>query len=217
MGLMTTERGDDGLPERLLDAARDYHTPPPAPREEMWAAIAAARRRRRAARRIARPLRWGLALAAALVLGIGIGRFGWLGGPPRAAAPVALGPAGAAPGAPYRVAAAQYLSRTEVLLTDFRAESKRGRLTPQFLASARDLLTTTRLMLDSPAGDDPHLKALLQDLELVLAQITQLPEEPGARAELDLINQGLTQHSVLTRLRAATPPAGAPARTQGAL
>ena len=214
---MTTERDDDGLPERLRDAARHYHAPLPTPREEMWAAIAAARQRRRAVWRIARPLRWSLALAAALVLGIGIGRYGWLSGPPRVAAPVALGAAGEAPGAPYRVAAAQYLSRTEVLLTDFRAESRKGRLDPQFVASARDLLTTTRLMLDSPAGDDPHLQILLQDLELVLAQISQLPAEAGAKTELDLINQGLTQRSVLSRIRAATPAAGSPARTQGVL
>jgi hypothetical protein len=214
---MTTERDDDRLPDRLLDAARAHHAPAPTPREEMWAAIAAARARRRAARRIARPLRWGLALAATLVLGIGIGHFGWLAGPPRTAVPVAVAPPGGASGTAYRVAAAQYLARTEALLTDFRAESRRGRLDPRFLASARDLLTTTRLMLDSPAGDDPHLNLLLEDLELVLAQITQLPMEPGEQTELDLINQGMTQRSVLSRIRAATPAAGSPARTQGVL
>ena len=213
---MTTPPDDDALPERLLDAARQYHVPSPTPREEMWTVIAAARRRRHEVRRI-RPLLWSLALAATLVLGIGIGRYGWLGGPLRTAAPVAVGPAGAAPGSPYRVAAAQYLERTEVLLTDFRAASRVGRLEPQFLASARDLLTTTRLMLDSPAGSDPHLNVLLQDLELVLAQITQLPAEPTGKTELDLINQGMTQRSVLARIRAATPAAGSPARTSGAL
>ena len=120
-------------------------------------------------------------------------------------------------GTAYRVVAAQYLARTEALLTDFHAESRGGRLDPRFLASAQDLLTTTRLMLDSPAADDPHLSALLQDLELVLAQIAQLPAAPGQQSDIDLINQGLTQHSVLTRLRAATPAAGAPTRTQGVL
>jgi hypothetical protein len=72
-------------------------------------------------------------------------------------------------------------------------------------------------MLDSPAGSDPHLQVLLQDLELVLAQITQLPTEPTGKTELDLINQGMTQRSVLARIRAATPAAGSPARTLGAL
>jgi hypothetical protein len=94
----------------------------------------------------------------------------------------------------------------------------RGRLDPQFVAAARDLLTTTRLMLDSPAANDPRLQPLLEDLELVLAQITQLPAERGRKNEMDLINQGLNQRSVLTRLRTASPaiPAGpAPVRAQG--
>ena len=214
---MTTEPDDGPLPERLRNPARAYHEPLPAPREEMWAAIGAERERRRALRRGLRRLRWGLALAATLVLGIGIGRLGWLAGLPRAAAPASAAAAAAAPSAAYRVAATQFLARTEVLLTGFRAESRQGRLDPQFVAAARDLLTTTRLMLDSPAGTDPQLRSLLQDLELVLAQITQLRSEPQRQDEIDLINEGLTQHSVLTRLRAATPAPGVPARHQGAL
>ncbi len=206
------ERDDDRLPERLLDAARQYHTPRPTPREEMWRAIAAERQRRRETRRVGLPIRWGLALAAVLVLGIAIGRQTMTGH-----GPIRSGATRAPSDVAYRVAAAQYLSRTEVLLTDFRAESKTGRLDPQFLAAARDLLATTRLMLDSPAADDPHLKVLLEDLELVLAQITQLPTEPGRKNEMDLINQGMDQHSVLTRLRTATPAGSAPTRAQGAL
>jgi len=213
---MTTERDDDQLPDRLRDAARAYHAPLPTPREELWAAIGAERGRRRARRRNLRRLRWGLALAATLVLGIGLGRLGWRSGGPRSAAP-GIAAAPGAPSAAYRVAAAQYLARTEVLLTGFRAEGRQRRLDPQFVAASRELLTTTRLMLDSPAGTDPQLRSLLQDLELVLAQITQLRGGPARQDEIDLINQGLNQHSVLARLRAATPAAGIPARHQGAL
>lgn len=215
---MMLEPDDDELPEEMREAARSYRTPPPAPRAEMWAAIEAARRRRRVMRRVGRPLRWGLALAATLVLGFAIGRVGGHGGRPGAAPVVAAGEAGgAAPDAAYRVAAAQFLAQSDVLLTDFRAESGRGRLDAHFLASARDLLTTTRLMLDSPVAHDPRFGALLQDLELVLAQIAQLPAEPNHRGELDLINQGLTERGVMARLRALTPAAGAPTGTQGAL
>ena len=212
---MTTERDDDQLPDRLRDAARAYHAPLATPREEMWAAIGAERERRRAVRRNLRRLRWGLALAATLVLGIGLGRLLSRPGGPGTAAPMAAAGSGA-PSAAYRVAAAQYLARTEVLLTDFRAATARGRLDPQFLAGAHELLTTTRLMLDSPAAQDPQLAALLQDLELVLAQIAQLSAEPRRRDEIDFINQGLTQSRVLTRLR-AEGSAGARARTQGVL
>jgi len=211
---MTTERDEEPLPERLHEAARGYNQPPAVPREEMWWAISAARARRRTTRRIVRRVYWGLALAATLILGIGIGRLAFSG----ARSPVAvIAPAPLGSSTAYRVAAGQYLSRTEVLLTDFGTESRKGRLEPQFLASARDLLSTTRLMLDSPAADDPQLKVLLQDLELVLAQVTQLTEEPRQQGELDFINQGMTQRGVLARLRAATPAAGAPTRDQGVL
>lgn len=209
---MTHFERDDRLNERLLDVARQYHTPLPTPREDMWSAIVTERQRRHELRRRSLPIRWGLALAAVLVLGIAIGR--WTEGGRGA---IASGTTGVPSDVAYQVAAGQYLSRTEMLLTDFRAESRSGRVDPQFLAAARDLLTTTRLMLDSPAAKDPHLKALLEDLELVLAQITQLPAEPGRKHEMDLINQGMDQHGVLTRLRTATPAGPAPSRTQGEL
>jgi hypothetical protein len=205
------EREEGELHERLLAVAREYNEPRATPRDEMWSAIAAERQRRQTRRR-GLPVRWGLALAAVLVLGIAIGR--WTTG---GRGSIASGPTAAPSDVAYQVAAAQYLTRTEVLLTDFRAESKAGRLEPRFVAAARDLLTTTRLMLDCPAAKDPHTKALLEDLELVLAQITQLPTEPGRRNEMDLINQGMDRHSVLTRLRTATPAGPAPARTQGVL
>jgi hypothetical protein len=212
MGFMTHFERDDRLNDRLLDVARQYHAPLPTPREDMWSAIAAGRQRRFERRRRGLPIRWGLALAAVLVLGVALGRWTMSG-----RGSIASGPTGVPSDVAYQVAASQYLSRTEVLLTDFRAESRRGRLDPQFLAAARDLLTTTRLMLDSPAAKDQHLKNLLEDLELVLAQITQLPAEPGRQNEMDLINQGMDQHGVLTRLRTATPAGPPSSRAQGAL
>jgi len=57
---------------------------------------------------------------------------------------------------------------------------------------------------------------LLEDLELVLAQIAQLPSS-GGREDLQSINQGLDQRSVLLRLRTANPAGPGPVRTQGAL
>ena len=212
---MATERDDEPLPESLREALRSYNQPPAAPRDQMWWAISAERQRRRSVRRVTRRVYWGLALAATLILGIGIGRLVSRGAGPLPAPEGSAAYARASTA--YLVAAGQYLSRTEVLLTDFGTESRKGRLDPQFLASARDLLSTTRLMLDSPAADDPQLKVLLQDLELVLAQVTQLPGQPRQQNELDLINQGMTQRGVLARLRAATPAAGSPTRAQGVL
>ena len=213
---MTDQHEDPKFEQWLKDAAQSYNAPPrPTPREEMWKRIEETRRNRHVIE--IRPwMRWALAAAAVLVIGIGIGR--WTAHPPGANAPVVASADSVRSDVAYQVAAQQYLTRTEVLLTDFRAQSARAQLDPQFVAAARDLLTTTRLMLDSPAANDPRLQPLLEDLELVLAQITQLPAEPGRKNEMDWINQGLNQRSVLTRLRTATPaiPAGlAPVRAQG--
>ncbi len=118
----------------------------------------------------------------------------------------------------YRLAAAQYLTRTETLLTGFRSESRAGAPSAQFATQARDLLATTRLMLDSPAATDIRLRALLEDLELVLAQIAQLPTSgTGEREEVQVITHALAQRSVLLRLRTATSPAPGLAGAQGAL
>src|SRR5947208_55902 len=119
----------------------------------------------------------------------------------------------------YRVAAAPYLTRTEALLTGFHAEARSPSVPAvQCSRQARDLLATTRLMLDSPAANDARLKGLLDDLELVLAQIAQLPAGGGGdREDVQSINQGLDQRSVLLRLRTANPAGPGPVRTQGAL
>jgi hypothetical protein len=206
---------DERLGEPLERAAREYHRPPATPREEMWARVQAERARRRSTRRVIelRPwLRWSLAAAAVLLVGVAIGRFS----PPpphpdghQTAADVAAPPAG--PDLAYRVAAAQYLTRTEALLTGFRSEVRRTASDTQFVEQARELLLTTRLMLGSPVAKSPRMKALLEDLEVVLAQIATLPS--GRRGEdARLINEAIEQRSVLLKLRTSVP-----AGTQGAL
>ncbi|MGH7568181.1 MAG: hypothetical protein ACREL9_04290 [Gemmatimonadales bacterium] len=215
---------DDRFDDQLREAAQDYHRPPATPREELWARIEAARTARREMKPVVvlRPwLRWGLGIAAILVLGIGIGR--WTAGPGRGRGvpPVAQSEGrdrGDASSVAYRVAATQYLSRTEAFLTDFRTRARVGAGRPdgRFAASARDLLTLTRLMLDSPAADDARLRALLEDLELVLVQIARLTDG-GTAEEVDLITQGLEHRGVLTKLRTAIPAGPAPASAQGEL
>lgn len=209
------DQNEDRLDRQIQQAAQDYHRPPAAPRDEMWAAIAAARRAQRERPKVlpfTTRLRWGVGIAAVLALGIAIGRM--TGGRPDVATVPPASTAGDSSLA-YRMAAAQYLSSTEVLLTGFRAEGAAGANDPQLVESARNLLGTTRLMLDCPAGRDPRLRPLLEDLELVLAQIARLPSATGTN-EVDLINQGLEQRSVLPRLRSAIP-AGPAVRPQGAL
>ena len=203
--------------ERLRQAAQDYHRPPATPREELWRRIEAARAARR--RRVSgfrSALRWGMGIAAVLALGIGIGRWSAHERESSRSPALATG-AEQAPTLAYRVAAAQHLTRTEALLTGFRTETRaRGAPTAQFSTQARDLLATTRLLLDSPAAQDTRLKSLLEDLELVLAQIAQL-RATGDREDVQSINHGLDQRSVMLRLRTANPAGPGPVRTQGAL
>jgi hypothetical protein len=70
-------------------------------------------------------------------------------------------------------------------------------------AWARDLLSNTRLLLDSPAAVDPERRRLLEDLELVLVQIVQLA--PANTADRAMIDRALEHDHVMTRLRTAVP------------
>jgi hypothetical protein len=101
---------------------------------------------------------------------------------------------------PYQVATTQYLGQTAALLIAFPTQVRDGRADSRLVAQAADLLTTTRLLLDSPAAADPELRGLLDDLELVLAQIARL-RGTRAPAELDLITGTLEQRDVIPRLR----------------
>ena len=216
---MMDQHEDPKFEAWLKDAAsRTYHAPSTAPRDEMWKRIEAARRHKQVVE--IRPwLRWALAAAAVLVLGIGIGRMS-VKTPTRDIPTVPLSSVqdtiDALANQAYQVAATQYLSRTETFLTAFRADANRSANTARLARQARELLTTTQLMLDSPAARDPRLRSLLEDLELVLMQISLLnPLEDDH--DRDLITQGMNQSNVLPKLRSAIPAGPVPVRTEGAL
>ncbi len=219
---MTQDHEDPKFEQWLKDAAKSYHSPLPTPREEIWKRIEDARRNRHVIE--LRPwMRWAVAAAAVLILGIGIGRWTAshpdVNGTTNVATTDSTEPSQTAqPDVSYQVAATQYLSRTEAFLTSFRADlgSNHAANSARFARQARDLLSTTRLMLDSPAGKDQRLRSLLEDLELVLVQISQLdPSRDGH--DTDLITQGMNQSNVLPKLRSAIPAGPVPVRTEGAL
>jgi hypothetical protein len=218
---MTDQHEDPKFEQWLKNAAKAYHTPGATPRDEIWKRIEKARRKRHVIE--LRPwLRWTVAAAAVLVLGIGIGR--WSANRPStpSAAPTASAGTRVATeidslaNVAYQIAATQYLSRTETFLTSFRADANRSANTARLARQARELLTTTQLMLDSPAGDNPRLRSLLEDLELVLMQISLLNPEQNGR-DRDLITQSMNQSNVLPKLRSAIPAGPVSVRTQGAL
>lgn len=106
---------------------------------------------------------------------------------------------------PYRVAAMEHLVTTEALLVSLRSDVRAGRSDSTIANWAGDLLGTTRMLMDSPASKDPQLKQLLEDLELVLAQISRLPGARGEAADLGLIDDAVQRRQIMTRLRALTP------------
>jgi len=160
-------------------------------------------------------MRTAAGLAAGLLLGLGIGRYSARGaaGPqavadaaqlserPLAADQLVIARA-VASGGPYAVATTEYLGQTAALLLALPEELRTGRADSHFIAQAGDLLSTTRLLIDSPASADPELHSLLSDLELVLAQIARLRATRGS-AELDLITGTLEGRDVIVRLRSA--------------
>ena len=211
---MTQEH--DKFDDALRGAARDYNEPPELTARDldaMWADIEVEAFPRRFAspsvERIAvRNERWHsvrslLPLAAVLLIGVAIGRFGLprkSAAPPDAAHQVAAADSVKVP-AGYETTASKYLGQTTAVLASLPADA-RGSSDASYLGRAHDLLLTTRLLLDTPAASDPRFRTLLEDLELVLAQVVRMQSDAN-REDLELIRQALEQRDVLPRLRTA--------------
>jgi uncharacterized membrane-anchored protein YhcB (DUF1043 family) len=201
--------------EVIRDLPRSFSTPPSPPLDEMWAVIEEAHFDAPASipsRRTAIMLRapW-LAAAATLLIGIGIGRY-----IPRVTkngelpAPSVVASSNSATSLPdtsavadaYRDQTSRYLGQTAALLISLPARDASGKTDASFAGKAADLLVTTRLLMDSPAAQDPKMRSLLEDLELVLVQIARLRVERSG-SDLDLIHQAVEQGDVLSRLNSA--------------
>ena len=197
---MNDDINEEKWAEALRDLARDYNQPPMiVPRDAMYAAIIAGQRERRASRVMIFSRRFAPFAAAAVVLlavGITVGRMSVQ--PPTKVSQ----PQPAVPEA-YAIATTQQLVQAQALLTQFNAN--RDTTEDAHLAAwARDLLSNTRLLLDSPAGADPHRRQLLEDLELVLVQIAALSPD-AATSDRAAIAQTLDHAQVLPRIKAAIP------------
>ncbi len=207
---MDDERFDD-LIRNLPD---DFKVPDP-PLEEMWQVIENAHFNNRAssASRVWMQSTPWLAAAAALLIGIGIGRYV----PRRDVASTAIGSGSQQPtpstqlpladtsavADAYRDQTNQYLGQAAALLISLPAKDGTLKADATFANEAADLLVTTRLLIDSPAAtQDPKLRSLLEDLELVLVQIARLRGERN-KGDLDLIHQAVEQGDVISRLNSA--------------
>lgn len=221
---------DDQHDDMLQELAAEYHAPPPTPREEIWARIQAERARNgtdapvlpfrarpvgRLRSPAARAMAWVTGVAALLAVGVGLGRL-----VPPGSEPAPAGVSAESRPSPDRtanvmgMAVRQYLSRTETLLVGVRS----GDESSQFAGLARDLLGMTRLFLDSESLSDPATRTLLEDLELLLAQLVVLPTTPNPDQERSLITASMASQNLMDRLRTALPsPLGSAPAVYGEL
>ncbi|MDE0032055.1 MAG: hypothetical protein OXU75_22435 [Deltaproteobacteria bacterium] len=97
----------------------------------------------------------------------------------------------------------RHLDRAATLLTAFRIDQGTPTSQQDLARWARELLGDTRMFLDMQAPRSPLERALLEDLELVLLQISRLgPGAPDFERQLAL--ESMEWKGTLTRLRAAS-------------
>jgi len=202
---------DEQFEALMRDAAHTFRTPSEPDLDEMWQGIeremSDTRQRdnettRRLVSRVS--LSRVSVIAATLIIGISLGRLSMRTvAVPTPTTKVAAIPSDSSLAAPYDVETSRYLGQTAALLIALPSEVRAGRADDQFVSRASELLTRTRLLLDSPAANDNQMRNLLEDLELVLTQIVRLENNPSSRTELDLINRALEQRDVIPRLRTA--------------
>ena len=99
----------------------------------------------------------------------------------------------------YSVASRQHLTRAEALVAVVAAMPRDAMMDSLTARWAKDVLTNTRLLLDSPAGDDPVRRRLLEDLETVLVQLVQ--RSGRVDEDRDMLDRTLEKTQLLTRLR----------------
>ena len=208
--------------ELAREAADELDADVVVPREMMWARISRERRAvagGAAAAPVPRVFPWTrvAAIAAVLVGGVAIGRYVVPVAPTTVAVAdsaqastdrprheMGLGPDALAElppsNDPVRVAMGEHLVRTVALLTTVRDQDPSMGPGADVSAWARELLSTTRLLIDEPQLRDDRTRRLLQDLELVLVQIIQArgsaPETQRAPKET------LRETNLLPRMRA---------------
>jgi hypothetical protein len=208
---------DRPLPDLWIQAARStYHPPGETPREDIWRDVE--ERLFPASPPISRrpSTPWIPILAAAslvLLLGVALGRWSVPGGAVTEGEPVAAAPPPAATGtssnAGVRFATARHLNDAEALLDFVSTDARQGRVDRDLARWGSGLLTQTRLLLDSSVSDDPGVRGVLEDLEIVLSQIAFLGDSgfdtDRLKSELQLIADGVSDGRVRRRIRSVLP------------
>lgn len=222
-----SELSESELDTLIAEARRNWHTDGPDDPDGLWDTIEEEVFNHRAEESRAwwQAPSWritALAAGLALIAGAGLGRLS-IGGRPGGALndPAALassdipsqpgtpestprqpGEQGRSAGELLDLSAASYFGNAATLLASLERASPSSAASNQFASDAANLLAITRRLLDSPANTDATLRALLDDLELVLAQIARLPAGDDA-SELAIIAEAIAGNDVVPRLQLA--------------
>ena len=192
---------DDGMARMIREAGAGYRQAPEPRVDLMWREIES--------RAFTPPRRFSwnlsLALAAVLALGLGVGYWagrregGTTGRSVATASPDAILTSSRHPNVtPFVGVASNYLEQMTGLVIAVAGDLQNGQVPASTISNARELLSTTRLLLDGGV-EDPRFRELLEDLELVLAQVVRLRDASPAM-DAALIAQALDQREVLPRL-----------------
>ena len=197
----------------LRDAVKDYNAPVPPPADVIWSRIeqdVAAAIRPAPARIMTRRRVWmtaSVGIAATLMIGVAVGR--WTARTHESPTAVAPAPHTASDDSARsaehaRMATLAHLGDAEIFLTTVRADLKAGRRDTERGARSRELLARTRLLLGSSADHSPAVERLLDDLELLLAEIAAMP---ASRPSMDarLLDETMREGNILPRIRATLP------------
>lgn len=201
----------DQFDEFLKQHAGGYRADAKPDAEALWRDVQAELQKDAGADHGSRALRrvWlagGAAIAATLVIGVLVGRWSQrreqqttVAAPTLAAAPSADS---AQLAAHLRASTKDYLEDADVFLTEFRAGLRSGRASggeADRAQRSRELLARTRLLLHGGERQSPETTRLLQDLELLLAEIAAMP--PGRSTDAALLQETLHRQNILPRLR----------------
>lgn len=212
----TQSQNEEKFVEFVQRAARGYLEPEGSiPREEMWSSIVVARRQAVIARTRWRYVWSAVGMAATLVIGVAIGRMGMtspttsttsMSSTTTTAAEMSVAAATA-----FTVATREHMRRAEALLVTYA--NPQANTTGDSLVSgwARDMLSSTRLLLDSPLSTDETRRRMLEDLERVLVQMVQVsPAERDADVRAN-VERTIVRKRMMSRLRSmqsASPISG---------
>lgn len=188
---------DEQLDQLIEVAQRAYRPPPAAPLDTMWQGIRQRRSRR--------PASWRgmvriVGIAAALLLSFSLGRLSLA--PKLAVQGVDDTPrvSDYAVERPMEATTTMLLGESVVLLNALPVSDSDGSANGRFALQARDLLATTRLLMDSRAAANPRVREMLEDLELVLVQIARLRTAPS-HEEMQMITETMQSQDLVPRLR----------------